>query len=77
MGCRAPFQHSRILRQRKAYGEKSLHFTSGLAEATETIFVFVLFCLFPESFAPIAYVFAAVTLVTTVSRAFLAVRVFR
>jgi phosphatidylglycerophosphate synthase len=61
----------------EVYGEKSLHFTSGLAEATETIFVFVLLCLFPESFAPIAYVFAAVTLLTAVSRAFLAARVFR
>ena len=61
----------------EVYREKSLHFTSGLAEATETIFVFLLFCLFPGSFAPIAYVFAAVTLVTAVSRAFLAARVFR
>jgi len=58
-------------------GDKSLHFTSGLAEATETIFVFVLFCLFPDWFVPIAYVFAAVTLVTAASRIFLAMRVFR
>jgi phosphatidylglycerophosphate synthase len=58
-------------------GEKSLHFTSGLAEATETILAFLLFCVFPDSFAPIAYVFAAVTLVTAVSRIFLAVKVFR
>lgn len=60
-----------------AHGEKSLHFTAGLAEATETIFVFVLFCVFPESFATIAYVFAAVTLVTAVARIGLAVRMFR
>jgi phosphatidylglycerophosphate synthase len=58
-------------------GDKSLHFTSGLAEATETIFVFLLFCAFPESFAAIAYVFAAVTTVTAVSRILLAARVFR
>jgi phosphatidylglycerophosphate synthase len=57
-------------------GEKSLHFTSGLAEATETIVVLLLFCLFPESFAGIAYLFAALTLVTAVSRILLAVRVF-
>jgi phosphatidylglycerophosphate synthase len=58
-------------------GEKSLNFTSGLAEATETILVFLLFCLFPESFARLAYIFAALTLVTAVSRIFLAVRVFK
>jgi phosphatidylglycerophosphate synthase len=58
-------------------GEKSLYFTSGLAEATETIFVFLLFCLFPETFAAIAYVFSAVTLVTAAARIFLALRVFR
>lgn len=57
-------------------GEKSLHFTSGLAEGTETIVVLLLFCLFPESFAGIAYLFAALTLVTAVSRILLAVRVF-
>jgi phosphatidylglycerophosphate synthase len=58
-------------------GEKSLYFTSGLAEATETIFVFVLFCLLPRHFAVIAYVLAALTLVTAVGRIFLAMRVFR
>jgi phosphatidylglycerophosphate synthase len=57
-------------------GDKSLHFTAGLAEATETIVVFLVFCVFPDSFAQIAYAFAAVTLVTAVSRIFLAMRVF-
>jgi len=60
----------------EARGAKSLYFTTGLAEATETILVFVLFCLFPSAFAPIAYVFAAVTLVTTVARILLALRTF-
>jgi phosphatidylglycerophosphate synthase len=59
-----------------ARGEKSLYFTTGLAEATETILVFVLFCLFPSAFAPIAYVFAALTLVTTGARILLAVKTF-
>ena len=58
----------------EARGEKSLYFTTGLAEATETIAVFVLFCLFPSAFAPIAYVFAALTLVTTGARIVLALQ---
>jgi phosphatidylglycerophosphate synthase len=42
-----------------ARGAKSLFFTTGLAEASETIAVFVAFCLFPDWFAPLAYAFAA------------------
>ena len=42
-------------------GTKSLYFTTGLAEASETLAVFVLFCLLPQHFALIAYVFAAMT----------------
>jgi phosphatidylglycerophosphate synthase len=57
-------------------GEKSLYFTTGLAEATETILVFVLFCLFPAAFVPIAYVFGALTLVTAAGRILLAMRTF-
>ena len=60
----------------EARGAKSLYFTTGLAEATETIAVFCLFCLFPDWFAPIAYVFAAMTLVTAAARVLLATRVF-
>lgn len=40
-------------------GPKSIYFTTGLAEGTETILFFVLFCLFPQWFAPLALVFAA------------------
>ncbi len=57
-------------------GTKSLFFTTGLAEATETIAVFVAFCLLPGWFAPIAYVFAAICLYTALSRIVLAVRTF-
>lgn len=60
----------------EARGEKSLFFTTGLAEATETIGVFVLLCLFPGAFAPIAYAFAAACLVTAAARIALAVRAF-
>jgi len=57
-------------------GSKSLVYTAGLAEATETIFVFMLFCLFPDWFEVIAYVFSAVVVVTTVTRFILAYQVF-
>ncbi|MDK1377776.1 MULTISPECIES: CDP-alcohol phosphatidyltransferase family protein [unclassified Sinorhizobium] len=53
-------------------GAKSLYFTTGLAEATETIVVFVAFCLLPGWFPPIAAVFAVVCLYTAVSRIVLA-----
>jgi phosphatidylglycerophosphate synthase len=60
-----------------ARGEKSLYFTAGLMEASETIIAFLLFCLFPAAFVPIAYVFAVLCLVTAAARIALAVRVFR
>jgi phosphatidylglycerophosphate synthase len=49
-------------------GEKSLFFTTGLAEATETIAVFVAACLFPSWFPVLAWVFAAICLYTALSR---------
>ena len=57
-------------------GPKSLFFTTGLAEATETIAVFVAFCVFPAWFAAIAYAFAAITGYTALSRIVLAWRQF-
>lgn len=60
-----------------ARGPKSIFFTTGLAEATETIAVFVAFCLFPTWFAVIAYAFAALTFYTALSRIVLAARTFR
>lgn len=58
-------------------GPKSLYFTTGLAEATETVAVFCLFCLLPAAFAPLAYAFAALCFVTAAGRVILAVRTFR
>lgn len=49
-------------------GNKSIFFTTGLTEATETIMLFTLFCLFPGYFAILAYVFAVLCLYTTISR---------
>lgn len=60
-----------------ARGEKSLFFTTGLAEATETNLVLAAMCVFPGAFAWLAYAFAAVCFFTALSRIVLAGRVFR
>lgn len=57
-------------------GNKSIFFTTGLTEATETIVVFTLFCLFPGYFAILAYVFAVLCLYTTLSRIMQAKQLF-
>jgi phosphatidylglycerophosphate synthase len=59
-----------------ARGEKSLYFTAGLLEGTETIAFFVLLCLLPGWFAPLAWTFGALCLVTALARVVLARRVF-
>ncbi|MEM5471430.1 CDP-alcohol phosphatidyltransferase family protein [Hoeflea sp. AS60] len=51
-----------------ARGSKSIYFTTGLAEASETYIVFGIFCLWPEWFAPVACLFAAICLYTALSR---------
>lgn len=51
-----------------ARGSKSLYFTTGLAEATETITLFVIFCLFPTWFSPLAWVFTAICCYTALAR---------
>ena len=60
----------------QSHGSKSLYFTGGLAEAGETYAVFGLFCLFPDWFGVIAYSFAALTAITTLSRILLARELF-
>ena len=49
-------------------GRKSIYYLSGLAEGAETIAAFVLMCLFPSAFAPIAYVFAALCFASGAAR---------
>ncbi|MDN5926459.1 MAG: CDP-alcohol phosphatidyltransferase family protein [Hyphomicrobiales bacterium] len=60
-----------------ARGSKSLYFTTGLAEATETIAAFALACVFPGWFPVIAWMFAAMALYTALARIILAARTFR
>lgn len=51
-----------------AYPEKGFYYLGGLTEATETIAVFILMCLFPSYFPVLAYSFAALCFITTVLR---------
>jgi phosphatidylglycerophosphate synthase len=57
-------------------GEKSIYFTAGLAEGTETIGVFIAMCLFPGMFVVLAFGFAALCFVTAASRVAMAIRAF-
>lgn len=58
-------------------GLKSIYFTAGLAEGTETILAFALMILVPAWFGPIAYFFAGLTLMSALSRIALAWSAFR
>ena len=60
----------------KARGEKSLYYTAGLLEGTETIAVFVAFCVWPAQFAPMAWGFGTLCFVTALARVLLARRIF-
>ena len=57
-------------------GVKSLYFTGGLLEGTETIAFFVALCLFPAWFAPLSWAFGALCFFTAASRVVLARKVF-
>jgi len=61
----------------RTHGTKSLFFTGGLLEGTETIAFFVALCLFPHWFVPMAWIFGALCLATALGRVWLAARVFR
>lgn len=61
----------------RARGEKSLYFTAGLMEGTETILAFLILAFWPGLFVPLAWTFGALCLVTAMARVALAVRSFR
>jgi phosphatidylglycerophosphate synthase len=61
----------------RSRGEKSLYFTAGLMEGTETILCFLVLVLWPLLFVPLAWVFGALCLVTALARVILAARTFR
>ncbi|MGL4635746.1 MAG: CDP-alcohol phosphatidyltransferase family protein [Beijerinckiaceae bacterium] len=60
----------------EAQGVKSLYFTTGLMEGTETILFFAAFILFADWYAPLAYVFAALCGLTCAARILLGWRIF-
>ena len=51
-----------------AYPSKSIYYLGGLTEGTETVACFVAMCLWPQHFAVIAYFYAALCALTTVTR---------
>lgn len=60
----------------EAHGKKSFFYSTGLAEGTETIAVFVAMCLFPAWFAWLAYGYAALCVLTVFQRSAMAVSAF-
>jgi phosphatidylglycerophosphate synthase len=63
--------------QTSVHGTKSFFYSTGLAEGTETIAVFIAMCLFPAWFAVIAFAYAGLCALTMVQRSALAVAMFR
>jgi len=61
----------------QAHGQKSFFYSTGLAEGTETIAVFIAMCLFPTWFEAIAYVYASLCLATVFQRSALAISLFK
>ena len=51
-----------------AHLRKGIYYLAGLAEGTETVIFLMLFCIFPDHFPLLAAFFAAICLLTTVTR---------
>ena len=47
---------------------KGIYYLGGLAEGTETVALFIAMCTWPAAFAPIAYFFSGLCLLTTLAR---------
>ncbi|MEM8918270.1 MAG: CDP-alcohol phosphatidyltransferase family protein [Pseudomonadota bacterium] len=60
-----------------AHGEKSFFYSTGIAEGTETIAIFLLMCLLPGWFHEIALVYAIMCIITVIQRSLLARQTFR
>ena len=59
------------------FRDKSIHFTAGLAEGTETILFFAAMMLRPDSFPVLAYAFSGLALMSAVARVAMAWHAFR
>lgn len=60
----------------RAQGVKSLYYSTGLMEGGETILFFAAFCLWPQEFPLLAWIFALLCFWTAGARVLLARRVF-
>ncbi len=60
-----------------AYPDKSFYFLGGLTEATETITLFIVMCMWPNYFSWLAYGFAVLCGITIVLRIYWAYQSFR
>ncbi|MGB3209804.1 MAG: CDP-alcohol phosphatidyltransferase family protein [Desulforhopalus sp.] len=73
VGTGSSFLAFAILAERRGienivYPQKGIYYLSGLAEGTETLIFFVLFCIFPDHFPILAYVLAVICLITVLTR---------
>ena len=59
------------------FADKSIYFSVGLAEGTETILFFIAMALFPAAFPILAYAFAGLTMMSAVARIVVAWHAFR
>jgi phosphatidylglycerophosphate synthase len=61
----------------EAHGRKSFFYSTGIAEGTETIAVFILMCLMPHWFPQIATVYAGLCVLTVTQRTWAAAAMFK
>ena len=59
-----------------AQGQKSLYYSNGILEGTETIVFFVILCLLPAYFSPLAWGFGALCFVTATLRIYAAKQIY-
>lgn len=59
-----------------AQGQKSLYYSNGILEGTETIVFFVLLCLLPAYFSPLSWVFGALCFATACLRIYAAKQIY-
>ena len=60
----------------EAHGRKSFFYSTGLVEGTETIAFFLLMTAFPAWFPTLAWIFAALCVLTAIQRSALAMKLF-
>lgn len=59
-----------------AQGQKSLYYSNGILEGTETILFFVVLCLLPQYFVPLAWVFGTLCFATATLRIYAAKQIY-